>query len=407
MAGETAPQDARPFDVVVVGGGPAGSAAARRAAALGLRTALIDRADFPRDKLCGGLVTGRSRTALARIFDLRVEAEPTLFLPSRTIRFMAGGTTLRRMDDAPAMWLTMRRAFDARLVELARQAGAEVLTNAAVTEVRPDDRAIVLRDGRCLRYRVLIGADGVNSTVARALFGRAFDPATIGFGLEAELSLPAGTAPETLPTQEVVLDLDAADWGYGWIFPKAHGVTLGVGGLHAHNPDMRDRMLAQLSLRDPAGDPAARTIKGAYLPFGDFRKLPGRGCVLLAGDAAGLVDPITGEGIAHALDSGSLAAEAAAAALSGTRPDPDRALVLYRRSLRPLQSELRQSRFWRRMIFSRAMRPVFKASIARGSSMPARFLALLAGELDYGDLRRDLILRTPRSLLRAVMARGR
>jgi len=383
------------FDLVVVGAGPAGSAAALCGARAGLTTLLVDKADFPRDKLCGGLVTGRSSTRLQDLFDLPPEGAPDLFLPCASMRFMAGATELRQIDDTPPMYLTMRRRFDARLVAITRDRGVMLQTGAGLKAVRPDTGQITLSDGQVIGYGVLIGADGVNSAVARALFGRAYAPATIGFGLEAEVPPPASGVDNT-----VVLDFDAADWGYGWRFPKPHGHTVGVGGLHRHNPDMKARMQRQLDLA-PHHGPAP--IKGAFLPFGAVRRVPGRGNILLAGDAAGLVDPITGEGIAHALESGRLAAQAAAQALA---TDPARALPLYRHALRPLHRELRQARFWRRMIFSARMRPVFKASIARSSTTPRRFLALLAGDLTYDDLRRDLAMKVPGAVVKAVW-RGR
>ncbi|QLQ19924.1 MAG: hypothetical protein HZT43_16740 [Exiguobacterium profundum] len=91
--------------------------------------------------------------------------------------------------------------------------------------------AMTLEDGTALSARALIGADGVNSAVAKALFGRAFDPAGIGFALETEVPGPPAAAAE--------LDLAAAAWGYGWAFPKAGGTTVGVGGVAGRNPDLR------------------------------------------------------------------------------------------------------------------------------------------------------------------------
>ncbi|MCA9288885.1 MAG: ATP-binding cassette domain-containing protein, partial [Phycisphaerales bacterium] len=189
-------------------------AAARAARALGLRVALIDRADFPRDKLCGGLVSGRSLALLDRLFDL--SADGLLFHAEARVAFHWAGTPLARFTlDAP-LHFTMRRAFDARLRAIALEAGAIPFT-ASVDAMAPDG-TLALSDGTTVRASCLVGADGVNSTLARRLFGRAFDPETIGFGLEVEW-------PTALAEPETVIDFGAADWGYGWMFPKAQGTT--------------------------------------------------------------------------------------------------------------------------------------------------------------------------------------
>ncbi|MGY6410230.1 MAG: geranylgeranyl reductase family protein [Alkalilacustris sp.] len=366
-------------DMVVLGAGPAGSAAACVAARAGLRVALVDRAAFPRDKLCGGGVTGRAATELRRAFGL--EVTPDLFLTTPRVRFNAGARVLGRMEDAPPLHMTMRRAFDARLQAAALAAGAQEVPRSRPTDLDTEARAITLSCGRRLRYGVLIGADGVNSVVAGHLFGRAHDPATIGFALEVEA--PAASEPW------VEIDFDAAPWGYGWAFPKAGSLTLGVGGIHRHNPDLRPRLAAYL--RRHGADPERLTVKGHFLPAGDFRPVPGRGAVLLAGDAAGLVDPMTGEGIGHAIASGRMAAEAAMAALAEGRPEA--ALPHYARALGPLQGELAYARRLQALVFGRLTHGAMLRIIASRPSMQRRAVRLLAGELDYHELRRGFLRR--------------
>lgn len=382
------------FDIVVVGGGPAGSAAAMTAARAGMRCGLLDKAEFPREKLCGGLITGRSERAIARIFDAALD--PDVFLACDTMRFKASSRVLSEFRDAPRVHLTMRRDFDTWLRAKAVKAGAIPITGE-LRDVDEKHSVIHLRDGRTLAFGVLIGADGVNSALARSLFGRAFDPATIGFGLEIE----APNSPKDTPPV-VEVDFDAAAWGYGWSFPKHHSTTIGVGGISARNADMKARMTAYRALQ--GADAASARVKGQYLPFGDFRRQPGRGAVVLAGDAAGLVDPITGEGIALAMESGELAARSAVAAMA--KQQPAQAYSIYRHAIRPLHRELAEARFWRRLIFSASLRPAFLSAFA-GSRLPPRFLDLLAGNTSYRDLRLDLLRRVPKSLWRAGVTRWR
>lgn len=221
---------------------------------------------------------------------------------------------------------------------------------------------------------MIIGADGIHSAVARALFGRAHDPARVALALEVELPGPASDG--------IVLDLSALPWGYGWDFPKDCGRTIGAGAVAARVPDMPAAFRAWLKAQ--GHDPAALRIRGHHLPMGEFRSVPGQGRVLLTGDAAGLVDPITGEGIGWAVHSGRMAAEAAALAVQ--MGAPGHALELYRLRADPMLRELRRARLLSRLVYSPALRPMFLDALARSPSLRRRYLDLLAGDLDYADV---------------------
>lgn len=384
-------QGTRTHDIVILGGGPAGSAAAATAARAGLDVLLIDKARFPRDKLCGGLFTGRARAEYRRIFGR--DLDPTLFEERRAITFHLGDRPLGRMEDVPPMFLTRRHALDAHLLAMAEAAGATVMTGC---RVGPPDLArdqLTGADGSRIGYRVLIGADGVGSTVARALYGRPFDPDRIGFALEKEM--PPVSDPDVLRTVRV--DFGAADWGYGWSFPKQATTTVGIGGLHRRNPDMQDRMRAYA---DRLGQGSAEGMKGHFLPFGDIRHRPGRGNVLLAGDAAGFVDPITGEGIGHALGSGRMAAHAALRALREARPGD--AAALHAAQTRALRLNLQIARMLRPIIFSPQTAPVFCGAFSSRSRVARAYMDMLAGEIDYPAILWLVLRRLPRAAWRHV-----
>ena len=384
------------FDLIIVGSGPAGSACAATAAAAGLSVALLDKSAFPREKLCGGGVTGRSIRYLDEIFGVTPDSD--LFLMSDSVRLAFGGRIISQQENAPPLQMTMRRAFDATLHDRAITAGADVFAPVRISAIDHASATVTLTDGRILKGSILVGADGANSLVARSVFGRAFDPTQIGFGLEVELDR------SLIEDNTTEIDLGAADWGYGWVFPKRDSITIGVGGIHAKNPNMKAHFNAYLARHAPGLENRDNIkCKGAFLPFGAYRKKPGSGRAILAGDAAGLVDPITGEGIAWALKSGQLAAQAAIEALAGDGPDA--VMSAYLRRLAPIHREMDAARRIRALIYARPVRAYFPRAVERNPSMSRTYLRLLAGELDYADLGTRVLFRLARRLGGSLLSR--
>lgn len=365
------------FDLIVLGAGPAGAAAAITAARAGLAVALVDKAAFPRDKLCGGGVSGRAQHHLRRVFG---DLPDGLLYPVAQIRLRHRGEDLGLQPCVPPFATTMRAGFDACLRGLALQAGAQDFAGRRVAQLDPAGAGVTLACGTALAAPLLIGADGVHSATARRLWGR--DPARLAFALEVEA--PPRPGPDVLE-----IDLGAAAWGYGWAFPKAGGLTIGVGGVAARNPRLMDHMRRYMAGHDL---PSGLKIKGHHLPFGDFPAEPGQGRVLLAGDAAGLVDPITGEGIGWAVHSGALAAQAVVRAL--VADSPGAALRHYANALAPVHAELRRARALRRLVYAA---PLARA-IARNPAIQRRYIQLLQGERDYADLGAASVLRLLRRL---------
>lgn len=365
-------------DLIVIGAGPAGSAAAMQACGLGLRVALIDKASFPREKLCGGGITGR---ALGFIRDVFGPLPGDLCHPCSQVRMVAEGRELCRLDDPRAPVMSMRLALDAHLRAQALAAGADDFCGTRIADLDLGLGRITLTGGQVVTAPVIIGADGVNSMVARRLLGRAHDPARVGFALEAEVPGPTGPMLE--------LDLTAAPWGYGWDFPKAEGRTLGIGGIARRNPDLKPRFEAWLRARGV--DPATVAIKGHHLPFGEFRTVPGKDHVLLAGDAAGLVDPITGEGIGWAVRSGQLAAIAAHQALS--EGQPAKALARYQAGMAGVLAELRRARLLSKLVYHPFFQRRFLAILGRSTRLQGRYMSLMAGDMDYADVHLGRVLR--------------
>lgn len=379
------------FQVVVIGAGPAGGSAAFMASQLGLSTALIDKKHFPRQKLCGGLFTARSKRYFKEIFGEDIPRD--LLLEKTDIDFRYKGHPIGSIHDIPPLFLTMRWDLDEEIYRRAISAGAADFTGHKISSIDLKSRRLTLGGGKVIEYQILIGADGVNSMVAKEIWGNSFDRRKIGFGLEIEAK-----GRNIHPERPIRIDFAAANWGYGWVFPKPGSTTIGVGGILGRNPNMKSSMAAYLGdLGVPAEE---KEFKGQFIPFGDFRKTPGRDRVILCGDAAGLVDPITGEGIAYAMKSGQLAAESAACCLE--KENPGALLKTYKGKLQGIHSALRMANLIRPLLFLGAFEKVFENSFRSSKTLKREYMRLLAGDVEYKDILWKVFRRTPK-LLKALI----
>ncbi|MSO58618.1 MAG: geranylgeranyl reductase family protein [Thermoleophilia bacterium] len=289
------------FDALVVGAGPAGSSTAIHLARAGARVILVDRATFPRDKPCGGGLTGR---ALARI-----PVDPSPVVERDVDRFLLRvgyGASFARTHDRPLIRMTQRIRLDAFLVEAAIAAGAELREGTKVTQLVAHELGVTARVGRDIVHAdVLVGADGANGIVARALgLG---EKIVHGVALEANVPLEALGVRELERT--AAIELGVVPGGYGWVFPKGDHANLGVGGWGSEGPWLRDH-LARLAQVFGVAPGALSALKGHRLPMRRLGAPAASGRALLVGDAAGLVDPLSGDGMYEAFVSARLAADA-------------------------------------------------------------------------------------------------
>jgi len=304
------------FDAVIVGAGPAGSTAAFRLARAGARVLFVDKARFPRDKPCGGGLTYRALRLLPFSVAPVVEEEVDVFELGLGFR-----RRFVRRTVEPLVVMTQRRRLDAFLVEQAREAGAEFRDGVKV------GLAPLAVDGMRIDATVLIGADGVNGATAKT-FG--LDGHEHEVALEA--NVPYGPVQRSRYARRAVIEFGIVPGGYGWVFPKGDHVNVGVGGWLHQGPRLRAH-LARLCREHGIPSDALREVRGYRLPLRRPGSSPARGRTALVGDAAGLVDPVSGDGIYEALLSAQLAADAALDIIAGRASDFDRYAEELRRAL--------------------------------------------------------------------------
>lgn len=293
---------ARDFDVAVVGAGPAGSSAARELSLAGASVVLLERETLPRYKTCGGGLVSRALQLLPPAFDLPLERACARV----EMRFGEHGPSFSVERGEPIVAMVMRAHFDQALAAAALRAGVELRSPCELVALRADAGGVELATTAGLvRARFVVGADGASSPTAR-LSGWTERVHTIP-ALEAEVSL-ADPAFDRL-CSAARFDLGIPEGGYGWIFPKRAHLSAGVLTMRRGSFDLRG-VLARYLDRAGAGDILSIEHHGYVIPVAPRRGGFARGRVLLAGDAAGLADPLTGEGISYAMSSGRLAARA-------------------------------------------------------------------------------------------------
>lgn len=372
------------LDVAIVGAGPAGARAACRLASAGARVTLFD-ATHPREKPCGGGVTGRAldlvaptTPAIASVPAVRVE----------TARFESEGRPDAIVDLAPrrpasnaALVVASRRDFDGVLLAAALEAGARLRRERVVAvEVRSDGVELRTATGGCTRASLVIAADGANSLVRRHVatpFAR------------HQLSIATGYFVHGVSTREIVIRFTSQPPGYCWSFPRPDHLAVGICApadrcdVTSLRRDVEDWIGRQVRATDVRLERYSWPIPSLDGSDIDVERPAGDRWLLL-GDAAGLVDPVTREGIYFALQSADLASTAIA-----SERDPGSA---YAAALRDgIYGELRRAARFERAFFSPRFLRLLHDALRQRPGVQAVMADLVAGRQPYRGLRRRLL----------------
>lgn len=379
------------WDAIVIGGGPAGCEAARECAVRGLRTLLLERSRLPREKPCGGGVSLAAEKLLAADLPPRVAEVRCRFL-----RTLHGGWKRELVYPYPFLASVRRAALDAYLLERAVAAGvtvretqeAEGVEAGALSLARAPEVEVRVGSGRLLATGVVV-ADGVTGKISRRLRGPwSSRDLALCFTAEAE-----GDEHRDDPFRREGIEVHYAfvPMGYGWLFPKSDRLYVGVG---AYLPAATGlgQAFAEFVRRNRLR--LCSSPRAALVPVGGgARVMVGDGW-LLAGDAAGLADPFSGEGIRYAIASGQMAAATLATCLGRGRFPSRAALLEYpRRFRRIFGSHLAMGRLLFALLhrFPGALLGIY----FRHDEPFRRTLDMLAGKATYGSLLGWVLPRLP------------
>lgn len=301
------------YDVIIAGAGPAGSTAGYILRKSGLRVLLVDKNTFPRKKVCGGLITHKTIMLLERVFGLTVKS----LNEKGIIDYEAGSYEIRSKNSVIASGkygipfrFIDRYRYDDFLLSMAREAGAEVIEGDRIVSLDVLKSALTTASGRTFASNVIIGADGVNSRVRRSFPSDLFGREDWKDNLAAAHEIVVNRDYLKQQVNHPVFYYDFVKYGYAWIFPNRENVIIGMCGLKSKNSKNILSAFREFLSAIDVKLKQDHKIFSYVLPYGNFLPEPAFRNILLVGDAAGLADPLLGEGIFYAQRSAELAAHA-------------------------------------------------------------------------------------------------
>jgi len=357
------------YDVAVVGAGPAGSYLSYLLARDGYAVALLDKAEFPRDKVCGGGISSKALELLG--FDISPAVERRII--GAYLTYQNRDTIVRDLTGQSGVTVT-RKSFDDYLLQTAVSQGARFFPSQRFLSVSAHGEITRIQTSRGrVQARYLAGADGVFSQVRAAVFGKSlvrYAPA-----LEAMVSVD----PEVIDRfkNRILLDFGGIARGYGWIFPKRDHLNVGVFSIYGSR-DLCAELHTFMQRYDALRSYARIEYKGSAIPIANSRGIYQCKQVLLVGDAAGFAESFYGEGIYFALKSAALAHRALTTSADGQPGEEYARLVASE-----LAPELKYSRLNARLFFPRQKFGFYH--MVRSVQVNEHFAELIGGRISHKE----------------------
>ncbi len=364
------------FDVAVIGGGPAGAAASYFLAGQNKKVILLEKKTLPRYKTCGGGIVYRVNTILpleinkiaerlchvAEIYDHRAK-----------LKFITRRNT-------PIITMVMRDSFDNYLLEEAKRNGATVLENFFVAELQEYSSYVeVLSDKKdSIKAKYIVAADGAGGVISRKIYSP--NDVVRMPALECEVHVDEETFAKYKDTAR--FDFDILPNGYGWIFPKQDHLSVGIIRMKSSSKVNLNEMLDMYFEFLGLNKITKNERHGFLIPMNKKNRVFAKGRIILAGDAAAIADPVTGEGISNAILSGKFAAEAI---LYGGN-DPNTVAGIYNKKIR--DGIVRQHNYAKIIYLFVFYFPAVRVLLFReyGQKLSELMTDIITGKKTYSDL---------------------
>ena len=380
------------YDLIVVGGGPSGSSAARVAAKAGLRVLVLEKSAMPRRKVCGGGVSAQALGYLdfaipPELIDAECDGARVSF---------RGRAVEARLAERIAI-LSTRAKFDLFLLQQAQQAGARVAYETARELRDAGDEVVVVGSAAEYRARTVIVAAGAGNRLMEVVRRRDEDH-EYAVTLEAEIPVES---PDRFGHLDGMIEIEfgVTRFGYGWIFHHGDHYSVGVGGLRSEVDNPHQPMQGYLGKHGFGPKPPG--LRGHTIPCGGLRRDLVKGRVLLAGDAAGFVDPFNGEGIAYAIRSGQLAGQAVTASAAAGW-NLGRLHEYERRAWNELGRDLRWSLWMSKAVYR--FPDAFLGLFVRSKRLAEKYLEVPLHKLTYAQFVKWMLPRLPILWLQAWLS---
>lgn len=291
------------YDVVIIGGGPSGISAGISLIKAGYNCCILDKNSFPRNKLCGGLVTQKSYELINEITNHEHIIDNSIIDKSNNVTIYNKNKKIVSSNINSTLFFIDRNVFDNSMKEYYEAIGGLFFDNIKIKTINNKINNIILENDETIKYTYIIAADGALSMLRNKIYNKKIH---LGFCLEVNTT---NNNKISQNHHSVSIYFNIIKNGYGWVFPSQQEEKIGFGNLYDKDFNYKKAFLEFVN-KEKFNIENINNIKGAFVPYGEYLKHPATTNILFVGDAAGFVDPILGEGLYFSFLSGKLAADA-------------------------------------------------------------------------------------------------